>query len=196
MGIRMKKITILAVFMLLSVSLLFSGEFSSRGMKIGLNSAKFVGKDIPEKDIRSIRGFAIGGFFSYKFNERYSIQPEFLFTTKGAKINTIGEVYLTNILAYFEFPVLVKMTILPERQTKPNIFCGPALAISYFALNDTGILEDIRNTDLGLIIGAGFEFWKILIDIRYTRGLLAFDESTENLDLKNSCISFMVGYSF
>jgi hypothetical protein len=171
-------------------------QFSSGGMKIGINSARFVGRDIPGKGITSMPGFAIGGFFSYRFNERYSIQPEFLFTTKGAKINTIGEVYLTNLFAYIEFPLLVKMTFLPENRIKPNIFCGPALAFSYFALNDTGFLEDIRGTDFGLILGAGFEFWKISFDTRFNRDLLTFDESEDNLDLKNSCISFTVGYSF
>lgn len=193
----MKNTKIITVFMiLLSASPLLSGEFSSRGMKIGINSAKFVGKDIPGKGVKSMPGFAIGGFFSYKFNERYSIQSELFLTTKGAKINTMGSIYQSNLFAYFEFPLLVKMTFLNEKRIKPNIFCGPALAFSYFALNETGFLEDIKGTDFGWILGAGFEFWKISFDIRYNRGLVNFDDSEDNLDLKNSCISFMLSYSF
>lgn len=192
----MKKTTIITALILFFTSTLVAGEFSSRGMKIGINSAKFVGKDIPGKGVSSMPGFAIGGFFSYKFNERFSIQPEIFFTTKGTKINTIGEAELTNLFAYFEFPVLAKMTFLPESRIKPNVFCGLALAFKYFALNDTGILEDIRNTDFGLIFGAGIEFWKLSLDFCYNRGLVNFDKSEDDLDLKNSAVSFMIGYLF
>lgn len=192
----MKKTTIITALILLFTSTLLAGEFSSRGMKIGINSARFVGKDIPGKGVSAMPGFAIGGFFSYKFNERFSIQPEIFFTTKGTKINTIGDAELTNLFAYFEFPVLAKMTFLPESRIKPNVFCGPALALKYFALNDTGILEHIRNTDFGLIFGAGIEFWKLSLDVRYNRGLVNFDKSENDLDLKNQAISAMLGYSF
>jgi len=192
----MKETIIIPALLLLSTSALSAGEFSSRGMKIGISSARFVGKDIPGKGVSAMPGFAIGGFFSYKFNERFSIQPEIFFTTKGTKINTIGDVHLANLFAYFEFPVLVKMTFLSESRVKPNVFYGPALAFKYFALNNTGILEDIRSTDFGLILGAGFEFWKISLDVRYNRGLVNFDKSSEDIDLKNSAVSFMIGYSF
>ena len=192
----MKKLSIITTFMLIFTSTVFAGEFSTRGMKIGTNSARFVGKDIPGKGVSPLPGFAIGGFFSYKFNERFSIQPEMFFTTKGTKINTIGDAELTNLFAYFEFPVLGKMTFLPDSRVKPNIFCGPALAFKYFALNNTGVLEDIRSTDFGLIFGAGIEFWKLSLDVRYNRGLVNFDQSEDDLDLKNSAVSFMIGYSF
>ena len=192
----MKKSTIIIPLILLFTSTLLAGEFSSRGMKIGINSANVVGKDTPGKAVSVMPGFAIGGFFSYNFNEKFSIQPEFFFTTKGTKINTIGDLELANMFAYFEFPVLAKMTFYSERQIKPNIFAGPALAFKYFALNNTGILEDIRSTDFGLIFGAGVEFWKLSLDIRYNRGLVNFDKSEGDIDLKNQAISFMAGYSF
>ena len=192
----MKKSTIIIPLILLFTSTLLAGEFSSRGMKIGINSANVVGKDTPGKAVSVMPGFAIGGFFSYNFNEKFSIQPEFFFTTKGTKINTIGDLELANMFAYFEFPVLAKMTFYSERQIKPNIFAGPALAFKYFALNNTGILEDIRSTDFGLIFGAGIEVWKLSLDVRYNRGLVDFDKSEGDIDLKNQAISFMIGYSF
>lgn len=184
------------IILLFSASVSIGGEFSSRGMKIGLNSARFVGKDLPGKNISSMPGFSIGGFFSYQFTEFLSIQPEFAFTTKGSKINTIGDYYLSNLFAYFEFPVLAKIFILPKSKVKPHFICGPALAFNYFALNDTGLLEDIRGTDLGLILGAGIEYWKISLDIRINQGIVDFDTSVESGNLKNRVFSFMVGYLF
>lgn len=191
----MKKV-IIAFLILLVSSELFSGEFSSRGMKIGVNSARFTGKDIPGKGVQSMPGFSIGGFFSYKFNERFTLQPEILFTTKGSKINTIGDIYLTNLFAYFEFPVMAKISLYPESRLKPGFICGPALGFKYFALNDTGILEDVRGTDLGLIAGFGIEYWKLSFEIRLNQGLINFDTSEDELVLKNRVISIMMGYSF
>jgi len=192
----MKKILTIIFSILTLASSILAGEFSSRGMKIGINSASVVGKDTPGKGVSAMPGFAIGGFFSYNFNEKFSIQPEFFFTSKGTKINTIGDLELVNMFVYFEFPVLAKMTFYSERQVKPTIFAGPALAFKYFALNNTGVLEDIRSTDFGLILGAGVEFWKLSFDVRYNRGLVNFDKSEDDLNLKNSAISFMIGYCF
>jgi hypothetical protein len=192
----MKKITIITTLIFLFTSMLLAGEFSSRGMKLGINSAKVIGKDIPGKGVSAMPGFAVGGFFSYQFNEKFAIQPECFVTTKGTKINTIGDLELVNMFIYFEFPVLVKMTFYSERRVKPTIFAGPALALKYFALNNTGVLEDIRSTDFGLIFGAGVEFWKLSFDVRYNRGMVNFDKSEDDIDLKNSAFSFMIGYSF
>lgn len=192
----MKKILTMIFSILILASSSIAGEFSSRGMKIGINSAKVIGKDTPGKGVSAMPGFAIGGFFSYQFNEKFAVQPEIFFTTKGTKINTIGDLELVNMFVYFEFPVLTKMTFYSERRVKPTIFAGPALALKYFALNNTGVLEDIRSTDFGFIFGAGVEFWKLSLDVRYNRGMVNFDKSEDDIDLKNQAISFMIGYSF
>lgn len=192
----MKKITIIASLMLLFPSILFAGEFSARGVKLGFNSSKFIGKDIPGKGVSSIPGFALGGFVSYEINKKFSIQQELLVTAKGSKINTIGDMYLTNAFIYFEMPLLVKMTFQTERKIIPFLFCGSSLGVKCLAVNEVGLLDDIRNIDWGLILGAGVEFWKITMDVRYNRGLLNFDQSADDIDLKNLTISIMFGFCF
>ena len=191
-----KKITFIASLILLFTSTLSAGEFSATGMKLGLNYSKFIGKDIPGKGVSLIPGFSLGGFLTYKINSRFSIQPEIFITTKGSNINTVGDINLHNIFIYFEMPVLVKITFPTIKGMKPNIFYGPAIDIKCLAINDTGIPDDIRGIDLGLVLGAGIEFWKISVDIRYNRGLLNFDKSADDINLKNSTISFIAGYSF
>ena len=161
-----------------------------------VNYSKFIGKDIPGKGVNSIPGFSLGGFLNYKINDRFSLQPEVLITTKGSNINTVGDINLHNIFIYFELPVLVKIAFQPIAGMKPTLFCGPAIDFKCFAINDTGMPDDIRNVDLGLVLDVGIEFSKISMDVRYNRGFLNFDKSADDINLKNSTISFIVGYSF
>ena len=192
----MRKISIVISVLLFISSMLFAGEFTSRGIKLGYNSSKFVGKELPGKGVSSIPGFSLGGFLNYKIKNNFSIQPEMFITSKGSNINTVGDINLHNVFLYFEIPVLAKMSFPAMKGITPNIFCGPAIAFKCLVMNDTGFLDDIRSTDFGLVLGAGIEFWKISMDVRYNRGLINFDKSDEDINLKNSAILFLIGYSF
>lgn len=192
----MKKITVIVSLIMLCTSTLSASGVFNTGMKLGLNYSKFIGKDIPGKGVNSISGFSLGGFLNYKINDRFSLQPEALITTKGSNINTVGDINLHNIFVYFELPVLVKIAFHPIAGIKPILFCGPAIGFKCLAINDTGMPDDIGKIDLGLILDAGIEFPKISVDIRYNRGLLNFDKSADDISLKNSTISFIVGYLF
>jgi hypothetical protein len=193
----MMKKEIICCLVLLSCNLsIAAGEFSSLGVKLGYNSSRFTGADIPGKGVSSQAGLILGGFVSYKFDDVFSVQQEVLFTTKGSKINTIEDIYLSNTFVYLELPFLAKATFLTEYWLKPNVYVGPAVAVLITAFNDRYFLDDIRSFDLGGVIGASFEVWKVSLDLRLTKGLLNFDESADNIDLKNQTISIMAGYAF
>lgn len=192
----MKRIKIVTFLFIFLSSKLIAGEFSGLGLKLGYNSSIFTGNDIPYKGVCSQPGLLLGGFVSYKFNETFSIQQEILFTTKGSKINIIGDIYLSNTFVYLELPFLAKANFLKEYWLKPNIYVGPAAAVLITAFNDRYFLDDIRSFDLGFVIGVGFEVWRVSLDFRLTKGLLNFDESANDIDLKNQTISMMVGYAF
>ena len=170
--------------------------FSGLGAKLGYNSSTFVGADTPGKAISSQSGLSLGGYATYEFNSTFSLQQEVLFTLKGSKVNTIGDVWLSNIFLYVEMPLLAKATFLPESGLRPNVYAGPAVAALIGAFNNTGLLEDIRSYDLGLVIGGGIETWKLSLDLRLTQGLLNFDQSAGGIDLRHQTISVMMGYEF
>ncbi|MCK4820959.1 outer membrane beta-barrel protein [bacterium] len=187
-----------------SSAILSAGEFAGSGFLLGLNHSTFVGRDTPEAGISYAPGLAIGGFVSYKvkdfelsgFSGTFSIRQELTLTTKGSKINSIGELQLTNIFIYLELPLLAKVVLLPEKPVRPHVLFGPAYAVKIFAMNNVGVLEDIRTTDLGLILGGGLEFWKMALDIRCDFGLMNFDTSADDIDLRNRTFSVRVGYYF
>jgi len=192
----MKKIAVIIFLIILGVSTLSAGEFFNTGMKLGLNYSKFIGNDIPGKGVNYIPGFSLGGFINYKLNDRFSLQPEVLITTKGSLINTVGDINLHNVFIYYEMPVLVKFTFPGNRRFKPVLFCGPVVDVTCLTINDTDFPDDIRKIDLGFVLDAGIEFSKISLDIRYNQGLLNFDKSADDISLKNSTVSFIVGFSF
>jgi hypothetical protein len=169
---------------------------SRLGAKLGYNSSQFVGADIPGKGISSQSGLALGGYVTYEFNETFALQQEILFSLKGSKINTVGDVWLSNIFLYVEMPLLAKATFFPENRLRPNVYAGPAVAALIGAFNNTGILEDIRSYDLGFVFGGGVEIWKLSFDLRLTEGLLNFDQSASGIDLKHQTISVLLGYAF
>jgi hypothetical protein len=170
--------------------------FSGLGAKLGYNSSTFVGANTPGKGISSQSGLTLGGYVTYEFNETFSLQQEVLFTLKGSKVNTIGDVWLSNIFLYVEMPLLAKATFLPESELRPNVYAGPAVAALIGAFNNTGFLEDFRSYDFGLVIGGGVGIWELSLDLRLTKGLLNFDQSAAGIDLKHQTISVLMGYAF
>jgi hypothetical protein len=193
---KMKRIKIVTFLLFFLSSKLIAGEFSGLGLKLGYNSSIFTGKDIPGKGVSSQPGVTIGCFICYEFDQMFSIQQEVLITTKGSKINTVGDVYLSNIFMYFELPLLAKMTFRSEHQLRPYIYLGPAFGRTIVALNNVGILENIRGSDFSVVLGTGIEVWKIHFEIRFNKGLLNFDQSADDIELKNSTFSILMGFSF
>ncbi len=206
---------IVAVFTLSFASV--SAQGLTAGLKGGMNIANLHGKGVKVieegigTDLVSKMGFCAGGFITYNINDMFAIQPELLFSMKGAKAEREIEGETAKLafnLNYLEIPVLAKLSIPTPGNVKPSLFVGPSLAIKLSGKLKTEIageseeedLEDLKSTDFGLVFGAGIDFalgqGKLTVDARYTLGLTKADESEEELDIKNGAISIMVGYSF
>ncbi len=212
----MKKVlilTLVALFVLSAAS--FAQEMvtglTGKGVKVGADLANFTGSDKPDNAKMKI-GFTGGGFITYAFSDLFALQPELLFTMKGAKTDAGGVNYKTN-LSYIEIPVLFKVLLAGGGNFKPNFYAGPAISflMSAKATADpepTGWVSDIKDnyksTDFGLIGGAGADMHmgtgpgKITFDVRYEVGLSSLDNVDDGVDAKinNSAITFMVGYAF
>ncbi|MBE9511528.1 MAG: PorT family protein [Bacteroidetes bacterium] len=193
---RAQTLIIALVLCIVSSSEINAEGFFLKGVKFGFNSSKFTGTDIPGKGIASIPGLTLGYFINYEVSNRFSLQSELLFTTKGCRINTVGDIYLHNIFTYIEIPILAKWTFITEKKWRPYLHGGPFLDFKLLVFNEEGFPEDFRKIDLGLILGAGIRFNKISFGVNYNRGFLNFDQSEKNIDLKNQTISVVVGFSF
>lgn len=201
---------ILLVFTLSTASV--SAQGLTGGLKAGMNIANIHGDDVEDMWDSKI-GICAGGFITCRLSDLFAIQPELLFTMKGAKAEeeVFGETMkVTMKMNYLEIPVLAKLSIPTPGTVKPSLFVGPSLAIKlsgkakveYAGESAEADIEELKSTDFGLVFGGGIDFalgqGKLTVDARYTLGLTTTrePEDEEEVDVKNGVISIMVGYSF
>jgi hypothetical protein len=179
------------------------------GFKGGMNLARMHGDEVLDAEIKF--GFCGGGFASFALGQFLVIQPELLYSQKGARWEEeiLDETWtMTYKLNYVELPLLLKMTMPVQGKVKPNLFLGPYFGIMItdprFELEFDGTtgetdLEGVKDTDAGVVFGGGIDFGlprgKIVFDIRYSLGLITVDDEG-GADVKNNVFSFLLGYSF
>ncbi len=178
------------------------------GAKAGLNIANIGGDDAG--DFESRTGFSIGGFLAYPLANMFYIQPEVLYTMKGAaqKQTFGGTTYTGTVkLDYLEIPVLAKLVIpMKNSGLTPMLYAGPALGFklsSKLHLEGGGLdseedYEGIKGTDFGFVIGGGVGIpvgaSTFGIEIRYDLGLSSIDDSEDNFNIKNNVLMLMVSF--
>lgn len=206
----MKKLLVTVLAMAALMALLYApvqGQTKVQaGFKAGLNLANLSGDDVEGLDSKI--GFAGGGFLAIDASEQIRIQPELLYTMKGAKDEEQGiDVKLK--LNYLEVPVLVKWMIPTQGTVLPSLFIGPAAAFNMSAKVsgeeggisiDIDIKDEVKDIDFGLIFGGGLDFaagsGNFILDVRYTLGLSSIDDTDYDDDVKNGAFSAMIGYAF
>ncbi len=175
------------------------------GIKGGVNFANLVGPDLYPNWKTKI-GLAAGGFVSFQINRLLAIQPEFFYSQKGSTWKGDLFTYKVN-LTFVDIPLLVKFFIPVSAQSalRPNVFVGPYAGIKMSAKmtvetaegSDETDMQDLKKTDLGLVVGGGIDFavgkGKILLDVRYSFGFSTFSTIE---DFKNKVFTVLVGYSF
>lgn len=179
------------------------------GVMTGLNIANLSGKDVPS-NATSKAGLLLGFAFQYYFTPIFSIEPEVLYSMRGA--TTFGS-FKTEVITlnYIEFPVLVKYNfhLSPKDPVYANLFVGPSIALNVGAkdkINDNGYIStvDLRNStkalDYGLVIGAGMDFDMntsiFSVGTRYTFGLSSMNKAYVNRIWRNGVFAITIGYSF
>jgi len=183
------------------------------GFKIGVNNADLFGEEAKQMEqdlgaeLKSKWGLCAGGFIQFNISKVLAIQPEFLYTMKGARMEeeVLGETLKVAFnLSYLEVPVLVKFMIPTPGGVKPSLFVGPAIAFKLDAkmkmelagqTDEEDLSDDMKDTEFGLIIGGGLDFGKLTFDVRYNLGLTTLSEY-EGEEIKNGVISLKVGFSF
>jgi hypothetical protein len=178
------------------------------GVKGGLNLATVSFDPELPLDYGLRLGIVAGAFVSLPLGSRLAVQPEALFSQKGAAVDDNG-VDATLRLDYVEIPVLLKYSLSAARTpggTSVFVFGGPAVAFKIRAeasatfgeeTIDDDIDEDIEDMDLGIAFGAGVAFGRVMIDGRYTLGLsnISTDEE-EGGKARNRTLSVLAGFRF
>ena len=152
------------------------------GIKAGANFANIT----DASNFESKTGFVAGAFLGIKFNDKFAIQPEILYSQQGAKLE--ADEFNLN---YVNVPVIIKYYLVQGL----NIQVGPQFG---FMVDDNivdAIGDGIETNDFDTagVVGLGYDFpFGVRLDARYNFGLT---EIAENAG-KNSVISLALGFSF
>lgn len=215
----MKKLLLLAVFTVVGFASTQAQEVKF-GVKAGVNFATIVGDDVEEADMKT--GLHIGGFAEIMLSERFSLQPELLYSMKGAKseysetVTVMGQTYTaeekeTLKLNYISLPIMAKFYISDAF----TVHAGPQIGLLVSAegeyeqtYTENGVTETMSATadvkdqlsslDFGLALGLGYQLdMGLFFDARYNLGLSNInDDEFNDSDVKNGVIQVSVGYKF
>ena len=208
---------IIAVLLLIGISQFMFAQNTNDssklkfGFKGGVNFSNLYTENVESNNV--LMGFNVGAFAKLPITESLAIQPELLYSTKGAKL-TYDNYFVNGTakfnLNYIELPVLLVVNLTNNF----NIHAGPYVAylVDGKVTNDSqGTLFDIQNNlsnedfnkfDTGLAVGVGFDTDKIGFGVRYNYGLQKVGKERSFLgtnytfpDGKNSTINLYLSYS-
>ncbi|MBC6613121.1 PorT family protein [Hymenobacter sp. BT507] len=170
------------------------------GVKAGASLTSFTGKDI--EDVEYKFGFHGGGVAEIGLSESFAVQPEVLFSMKGAKAEGMGDYRFNQ--SYIDVPVLLKFKA-------DGLFfeVGPQVGFlvgSKFKVDDLSVdsKEAFKTVDLGYAAGLGYQAASgPMIGLRYNGGLskIGKNDSYNGIDIeagnvRNSAFQLYIGYMF
>ena len=168
--LKMKKI-ILTVIAVLGFAFA-NAQKVEFGAKAGLNLANLIG-DVQNNSTRV--GFLVGTFAEIKVAQKFSIQPELLYSTQGLKYDG-GKL----LLDYLNVPVLVKYYV----ESKFSLEAGPQIGFLLSAKDkfdgksvsrEVDTKDEYEKIDFGLNFGLGYNLTeKLSIGARYNLHRLLF----------------------
>ena len=178
------------------IAIAFAGTVNAQdvkiGLKFGMNIASVNGGDANNLDSRT--GFVGGVTAEVPISEKFSIQPELLYSAQGAQQRDNFKYDLN----YVSLPIMAKYYIANGF----SVEAGPQFS---FLIKDQLVPLDefggqprentnAENFDLAANVGLGYQFQSgIFFQTRYNLGLIAI---TENPDIKNGVFQMTLGYQF
>ncbi len=174
----------------------------SMGAKGGVN---FADVKFDKSGSTSARWFPVAGVFvTLPARFGVTLQPEALYSVKGASLDT-GGAPTSVLIDYLEVPVLARISMTAFGR-RVYVAGGPAFGLRLRARTRsafTGVTEeidisdDVKRFDLGVAGGGGVEFGALVVDARYTFGLTDIDaDKTDGSTARNRVLSLTAGWRF
>jgi hypothetical protein len=200
---------ILPVIMATLLSLVFyqqaSAQLGKSGIKGGLNMSNLYLDNVTDQNARL--GFNIGVFGQLLSSEKFAIQPELLFSTKGTTAHYGGVInqQISYNLNYLDMPVLAVFKLGDVGEIHLGAYASYLLNanISYkgdLANGSDPIDKDnLKSFDYGISGGLGANFGKAQVGARYNFGVVEIADSnaarTVIGDAKNSCAQVYIAFA-
>jgi opacity protein-like surface antigen len=181
--IMKKTLLISALFLAMSVST--QAQLLNFGVKGGLNYANLTGSTTKTDAIAS---YHVGVLAEINLSEKFTIQPELLYSTQGATYKTIlGDI--DNELGYLSIPVMAKIHL----NKMISLELGPQASF-LLSEKDEFDIHNQNTFDFAAAGGLGFKITKsIFVQARYVLGLT---EVSKDAETKNSVVQVSAGLLF
>jgi hypothetical protein len=150
-------------------------------------------------------GHIAGGFVTWPLSGRLALQPEVLFTQKGAKVEQGGGT-LTQELDYLDVPVLIRYRLTGTDERHFSAFGGPAIGVklrahSRASFGETAIEDDVSDqlkaTDLSVVGGVAYQRGRLSLEGRYAWGVSDIDKDTsDDVKIRTRVIAILAGWTF
>jgi hypothetical protein len=206
----LKRTTTVATFvLLLGLGLPANSQAQSAfdiGIRGGVTQATFYGDDVASNDFRP--GFTGGVFLTYHVNKAFSIQPEVLYSLRGAKNHfsattspSLEDVRVSQDV--IEIPVLFKLSA-PLSPITPRIYAGPSLGfITNTSVNGEDADDAFNDVDFGGILGGEIAYQvkagplsEVALDGRYNLGFVNLGDVGDFEDVRNSSFTGTMSIRF
>lgn len=199
----MKKSVLVIVMMIMSTTFISAQEYVYFGVKGGVNFSSFNGDGYDDfVDPEERTSFHLGLLAEIPVGERFSIQPEVLYSAQGYDIASREDANdLEYQLDYINVPILAKFYLFNSF----SLEAGPQIGflvneeIDGDPTGDGGDLnlddDQFKTVDFGIGLGASYKFSNFFISGRYNLGLSDIYDM-EGVDAKNSVIQAGVGVMF
>lgn len=162
------------------------------GIKAGYNAAN-IGGDV--NDAKTLSAFHVGFLAEIELTDKFSIQPEVLYSAQGAKYNSGRK---SNI-DYINVPILAKYYFIDELAVEAGPQIG-FLTKSEDKWNGETVdyKDETKSLDLSLPVGLSYRFpINVFIAARYVFGLSNFNDlDNSNYKMNHQVFQASLGYRF
>jgi len=174
------------LFVLMVFAFTTAGAQTTYGIKAGGNIATLAGAE----GVTTKIGFHVGGVIDFKMSEKFSLQPELLYSTQGA--GSVAESSYKINFNYLNLPIIAKYYLAEGISLEAGPQVGVAVTLEDSEGTDLELTHE--NFDYGLNLGGGYELpTGLFVQVRYYLGLMNISLAD---DYKNSVMQFSVGYKF
>ena len=146
-------------------------------------------------------GLVAGGFIRMPLASWLDVQAEGLYAEKGSRIKVAGA-ESTLIVDYVDVPVLARVRLAHLFFAEGGVSMGFRLraktrARFSGATEEIDVSDQVERFDVGVAMGGGVEFGRLILDGRYTLGLTDIDkDKTDAAQAKNRTLAATIGIRF
>ena len=200
----------LTLFMTASFGMLQAQEekvTTEFGVKGGFNMSNLYQSEADDNNV--IYGFNAGVYATLPISDFIAIQPEILYTTKGAELDYNNAFVDGNAkfkLNYIEVPLLVRVNITKNFNVHAGGYASYLVSSKVTGDGDIDFDEavdtdDLNKFDAGIAAGIGVDFNPISVGLRYNYGLTTVGKERTVAgttytfpDAKNSNLTLYLSY--